>query len=169
MIRILALIATLLATPVLAQGQSDLAAAKARYLQALPASGESARISYVRELIKMHDKLMPLQNGPADANFRAVDDEIKKLPAPADSDTKALTRLRAGKWRSPRHDYLYRRDGTYSMLPDDDAETPRGKWEIKGNQLTEDTGSYTIILLDAHNFVFTDSQGDVFYEKRISH
>ena len=166
---ILALIAALFATPLLAQNQSDLEAAKAKYLQAPPASSEGARVSYVHELIQMHDKLMPLQKGPADARFRAVNDEIKKVPAPADSDSAALSKLLAGKWRSPRHDSLYRRNGTWSMLPIEDADTPHGTWEIKGNQFIEDGADvYAIILLDTHDFVYMDKQGDVFYEKRIS-
>jgi len=53
------------------------------------------------------------------------------------------------------------------MLPDE-KDSSRGTWAIKGNRFTtEDKNEYTIILLDAHDFVYTDKEGDVFYEKRI--
>jgi len=75
-----------------------------------------------------------------------------------------------GKWRSPRHDYIYRRDGTWSMLPVE-PDTTGGTWRIEGNQHVETnvlgTFRYTILLLTAKDFVETDGQ-IVFYRKRLS-
>jgi len=166
----IALAAVILATPFFAHGADELADAKARYTHAKP--GEETRLDYVHELIKMHDKLMLIDKGPqwtdaVEARFRAINDEMKQHAAPEKSDSKALSKMLTGKWRSPRHDYLYKRNGTWIMLPDE-KDSSRGTWAIKGNRFTtEDKNEYTIILLDAHDFVYTDKEGDVFYEKRI--
>jgi len=104
--------------------------------------------------------------------WQAIDAEIKEHPAPKDSDSKALSRLILGKWESPRHDYLYRADGTWTMLPAD-PDTTHGTWRIDGNQYSDtaatdppQTSQYTIILISRRDFVFAD-QEDVFYEVRI--
>jgi hypothetical protein len=72
----------------------------------------------------------------------------------------------------PPHDYLFRIDGTWTMLPADE-NTTHGRWRIEGNQYfntvaTEppETTQYTIILITKKDFVFTD-QTDVFYERRL--
>jgi hypothetical protein len=38
-----------------------------------------------------------------------------------------------GKWSSPRHDYLYPSDGSWTMLPADEGTT-HGTWRIERNQ-----------------------------------
>ena len=87
--------------------------------------------------------------------WQAIDAEIKEHPAPKDSDSKALSRLILGKWESPRHDYLYRADGTWTMLPAD-PDTTHGTWRIDGNQYFDtaatdppQTSQYTIILISS--------------------
>jgi hypothetical protein len=165
-----ALITAVLIAPVLAQEHKDIESAKAKYLQDYPVSGQVARMHYLHELIKMHDKLMLIGKGPqwtdaVDARFRAINNEIKQCPAPVDSDSKALSKLRVGNWRSPRHDYIYLSDGTWRMAPA--SGTTSGHWRIEGNQYWEGETAYTIILLDQHDFVFTDGN-TVFYEKRMS-
>jgi len=118
----------------------------------------------------MHDKLMPLAHSPqwtdsVDARFRAINNEMIQHPAPKNSDSKTLSKLRVGKWQSPRHDYIYRSDGTCRMAPE--SGTTNGHWSIEGNQYN-DGFTYTIILLDRHDFVFMDNEGTVFYEQRLS-
>jgi len=71
-----------------------------------------------------------------------------------------------------RHDYLYRADGTWTMLPEQEGIT-HGVWRIEGNQYFSiatiepaDTSPYTIILITEKDLVFGD-QTDVFYETRL--
>jgi hypothetical protein len=104
--------------------------------------------------------------------WQAIDAEIKQHPAPKDSGSKAFSSLRVGEWKSPRHDYLYRSDGTWTMLPAEENIT-HGNWRIEGNQYfdtaavaTTETNQYTIILITENDFVFAD-QTDVFYETRL--
>lgn len=154
-------------------------AAGSRYLHALAEAkhdyakiakpGEAARADYVTRLARLRDKA-------ADANtdtWQAIDAEIKQHPAPKDSDSKALSALRVGEWESPRHDYLYRAGGTWTMLPAEPDAT-HGTWRIDGNQCFETVATdpplashFTIILLSKTDFIFTDQDEDVFYETRL--
>ena len=169
------LLAALLAAaaPLQAQEQKDVEAAKAKYLSEVRVSGEAARLNYIHTLLEMHDKLMEIGKGPqwtdaVYARFRAIDDAMRLYPAPASSDSAKLSKLRLGKWRSPRHDYLYRKDGTWTMLPIESPETTHGTWKIKGNQSIEWGTPYTIILLDENDFIFTEKDGTAYYERRIT-
>lgn len=58
-----------------------------------------------------------------------------------DSSDKELTRMMAGAWRSPRHDYVYLADGTWWMgRPEPNGPAPQathGKWWIKDHRLCE--------------------------------
>jgi hypothetical protein len=130
--------------------------------------GEAARSNYITLLIQMREKAARLNSD----EWQAIDTEIKQHPAPKDSDSKRLSSLRVGKWGSPRHEYLYRNDGTWTMLPAEEDST-RGSWRIEGNQYFDtavirptETSQYTIILLTRNNFVFSD-ETDVFYETRL--
>lgn len=76
-----------------------------------------------------------------------------------------------GKWDSPRHEYAFKKDGTWVMLPEEPRVT-HGKWRIEGNQYFDtamvkppQTTQYTIILLTKKYFIFTDNE-NVFYETR---
>ncbi|HZC55918.1 MAG TPA: hypothetical protein VE396_07700 [Xanthobacteraceae bacterium] len=99
--------------------------------------------------------------------WQAIGAEIKRHPAPNDSDSKTLTGLLVGEWKSPRHDYLYWADGTWTMLPVEEVTTPMGAGALKTiNILTPPLLSqYTIILITKNDFVFAD-QTYVFYETR---
>lgn len=108
------------------------------------------------------------QNADSEDCFK-VDAEIRRHPAP--ENTEGYTKLMVGKWSSPRHEYIYRADGTWSMLPAE-AGTTRGRWHIKGNRFfssadidPDDSRAYTILLLTKDNFIFTDGK-TVFYEER---
>jgi len=73
--------------------------------------------------------------------WQAIDAEIKLHPAPNDSDAKTLAGLIVGEWQSPRHDTLYRADGTWTLLPAE-AGILHGTWHVEGNQYF-DTAQYT--------------------------
>jgi len=129
---------------------------------------EAARSDYITRLIRLREQATRTSN----YTWQAIDDEIKQHPAPSDSNGKALSSLLVGKWESPRHDYLYRADGTWTMLPVD-PDTTHGTWRIEGNQYfdtaaidPQQTSRYTIILITKRDFVFTDREV-VFYETRL--
>jgi hypothetical protein len=129
---------------------------------------EAARADYVTRLIRLREQAARTKT---DA-WQAIDAEIKQHPAPNDSDSKALSNLLVGKWESPRHDYLYGADGTWTMLPVE-PDITHGTWRIEGNQYFDtaatdppETTQYTIILITKTDFVFAD-QEVVFYEKRL--
>lgn len=140
--------------------------AKNQFAQ-LPDPTEADRQNYLLELSKLRESLA--QNAGSEDCFK-VDAEIRRHPAP--EDTKGYTKLMVGKWSSPRHEYIYRADGTWSMLPEEEGTT-RGSWRIEGNRFfnqadceSGDTSAYTIILLTNDIFIFTDGK-TVFYEERI--
>jgi hypothetical protein len=149
-----------------------------RYARALQAAkrdykkiskpSEAARSDYITRLVRMREKAARLKTD----EWQAIDAEIKRHPAPGDSDSKKLSSLLVGGWKSPRHDYLYRPDGTWTMLPVEEGIT-HGRWRIEGNQYFDiaatdppETSQYTIILISRKDFVFTD-QTYVFYETRL--
>jgi hypothetical protein len=153
-------------------------AVSARYVRALDEikrdygkishPGEAARSDYITRLVRISEEA----TRTSDYTWQAIDAEIKQHPAPKDSNSKALSSLLVGKWESPRHDYLYRADGTWTMLPAD-PDTAHGTWRIEGNQFfytaatdPPETTQYIIILITKRDFVFTD-QERVFYEKRL--
>ena len=125
-------------------------------------------MEYITRLVRLGEEAARLK---ADA-WQAIDAEIKQHPAPNDSDGKAMANLLVGQWESPRHDYLYRADGTWTMLPVD-PDTTHGTWHIEGNQYFDtaaldppETTQYTVILITKRDFVFTDKEL-VFYETRL--
>lgn len=129
---------------------------------------ETARADYITRLVRLREEAVRLSA----YTWQAIDAEIKQHPAPKDSDSKALSDLLVGKWESPRHDYLYRADGTWTMLPVD-PDTTHGTWRIEGNQYFDTaainppgTSQYTVILITKRDFVFAD-QEVVFYETRL--
>lgn len=162
-ISLAALITLALATCLVAGEPKELTAAKKEFAQnAHP--DEAARVRYVLSLAQLRDKLVRT-NG----NWQAVNAELRQHPAPKDADSAVLTKLRVGEWSSPRHEILYRKDGTWTMLPAeiDGAVNTNGKWRIEGNQYINNmvTNNYSIILLTAKDFIFTDGEV-VFFEKK---
>lgn len=132
----------------------------------LPDPTEADRQNYLLELSKLRENLA--HNAGSEDCFK-VDAEIRRHPAP--ENTEGYTKLRVGGWGSPRHEYDYRADGTWSMLPEEGGTT-RGRWHIKGNRFfssadiqPDDSRAYIIILLTKDNFIFTDGK-TVFYEER---
>ncbi len=90
--------------------------------------------------------------------------------APKVSD-EALSKLLPGRWRSPRHDYVYQPDGTWQMLEGD----PHGTWKIKNGRLVSQTSggkpspldSQRIYLLDDSCILSAASDGSVFRMERV--
>jgi hypothetical protein len=169
------LIGGLAAWPVAARAQQD---PGGRYVQTLDDMkraygkiahpGETARAAYITRLIRLREEAARRKT---DA-WQAIDAEIKQHPAPIDSDSAVLSSLRVGEWESPRHEYLYRADGSWTMTPVEPDAT-RGTWRIEGNRYLETVATepprslrYTIILMTKHDFVFTDGE-IVFYETRL--
>lgn len=146
------------------------ASPRARGVTPVPAERqeEAARVQLVRGLLEKHEKFERTENI---LELHACDQELKRHPAPADGD--AAKRL-AGKWRSPRHDYLFRPDGTWTMLPAE-KDTVHGRWRITGNQIEvtsgydkpDSTARYTLILLTDKDCVYTDGE-NVFCETRLA-
>jgi hypothetical protein len=130
--------------------------------------GEAARSNYITLLVRMREKAARLNT----EEWQGIDAEIKQHPAPKDSDSKIFSGLLVGKWQSPRREYLFRSDGTWTMLPVEE-DTTHGNWRIEGNQYFDtaaieppETSQYTIILITKKDFVFAD-QTHVFYQTRL--
>jgi hypothetical protein len=50
-------------------------------------------------------------------------------------DDVTLSRLLVGTWQGPRHQTVYRADGTWTLDPPDEGYNTRGKWRIEHGQL----------------------------------
>jgi hypothetical protein len=74
-------------------------------------------------------------------------------------ETRRDAQLKAklcGYWESPRHSYVYLPNGTWRMLPSDQASTHRF-WTIRDGILYEDgPAAYEILKLNEKEFVFRD-------------
>jgi hypothetical protein len=124
---------------------------------------EADRTDYITRLVRLREKAAKTDE------WQAIDAEIRRHPAPADS--KTLSSLLVGEWDSPRHEYLYRADGTWTMLPEE-KDVTQGRWRIEGNQYFSSAlielpheSRYTVILITKKDFVFSDDEA-VFYETR---
>jgi hypothetical protein len=159
-------VALLLLTPVFGQAPKDLEDLKSQFEKS--PQTEADRQQYITGLAKLRGTFAQDRK---DSDWQAVDTEIRSHPAPKDSDSKALSALLVGKWDSPRHEYAFKKDGTWVMLPEE-PEATHGKWRIEGNQYFDTaavkppgTTQYTIILLTKKYFIFTNNEV-VFYETR---
>ena len=124
---------------------------------------EADRADYITRLVRLRDKAEKTDL------WQAIGDEIKRHPAPVDN--KTLSSRVVGRWDSPRHEYLYRADGTWTMLPEE-PDITHGRWRIEGNQYFSTAAiepakesQFTIILITEKYFVLSDEEG-VFYETR---
>jgi hypothetical protein len=52
-------------------------------------------------------------------------------------DDTTLSRLLVGTWQGPRHQTVYRADGTWILDPPDEGHNTRGKWRIEQGKLIE--------------------------------
>ena len=164
---ILSLLSFLFVAQLSAAEPNALHAARADFEKAGSPPTEAARVQYLTKLVSLRADLAHRN----DLGWKAVDAEISRHPVPKNSDAKALTALLVGKWSSPRHDYLYRKNGTWTMLPAEEDAT-RGDWHVEGNRFVssgvdDKRRPYTILLLTKKDFVFTDGEV-VFYETRLT-
>jgi hypothetical protein len=89
-------------------------------------------------------------SAPAEDRLGASEQELERLKelnksgAVVSQSDQELRKLMVGKWTTGRHEYMYRPDGTWQMLPTD-ISTTHGKWRIQNHQLIEDTGARTFI------------------------
>jgi hypothetical protein len=120
---------------------------------------EDARVRYVTALTNVAYDYIDIGKGPAweylETGWEALNAEIDRYPAPADSDSKTLSRLMVGKWGTPRRDFIFRKNGTSTILPvaEDDASD---HWWIKGNKYDDSNEIFTIFLLTKKYFVYSD-------------
>ncbi len=145
--------------------------ARAVYQRETPQPSEADRERYVTRLVRLREMIARKKG-----DWQAIDAEVKRHPAPAESDPAVFAALLVGSWRSPRHDYIYHSDGTWSVadpMPGNDGSAV-GRWRIEGNQCIESYASgapmprrYTILLLTGHDHVVTDGES-VFYRVRIA-
>ena len=52
-------------------------------------------------------------------------------------DDATLSPLLVGTWRGPRHQTVYRADGTWMLDPPDEGDNTHGKWRIEHGKLIE--------------------------------
>jgi hypothetical protein len=139
-----------------------------REFESLQHPTETDRIRYITRLVRLRDSFTRLE---AD-KMMAIDKEVIRHPMPVPSDPNELVKRIAGKWTSPRHQYLYRADGTWTMLPEfeDGHRATHGIWRVERNQFSEgiseaDASHETIILLTATDFVWSTRKSP-FYMRR---
>lgn len=138
-------------------------AAKQEYEQS--SHDESARSAYVSKLAKIRDRQIQNYWKTGDKNFdsaTAVNEELRKHPAPANSDPKKLSQLLIGRWQSPRRIYAFRANGKWGS----EDGPGNSHWRIIGNQLIEDGSRGTIVLINTDYFIYTDKDA-VFFHARV--
>jgi hypothetical protein len=95
--------------------------------------------------------------GASDAELRRLRQLNTTNTVTSLSDAE-LRRLMVGRWTTGRHEYDYKADGTWRMLPADISST-KGTWHIENHQLIEDTGARTIMEASHRQMVLKNEQG----------
>src|SRR5437867_7218624 len=124
-------VALLATTSAMEQEPTELAEARRKF-ESLKHPTEADRVRYITHLVRLRESFTRAQA----EMMIAIDAEVIKHPMPADVDTAKLRKRLVGQWTSPRHGYLYRADGTWTMLPEviDGEKTTHGVWHIEGNK-----------------------------------
>ena len=97
----------------------------------------------------------PLGAAPAELERLRQLNTTNKLTSLSDTE---LRQLMVGRWTTGRHDYDYKADGTWRMLPAD-ASTTKGTWRIENHQLIEGTDARTIMEATRKQIVLKNEQG----------
>jgi hypothetical protein len=71
--------------------------------------------------------------GTSEPELAALKKMNQTNPTVSESDLE-IAAIMVGKWTTGRHDYIFRKDGTWQMLPITEGGTA-GKWHIKGGRL----------------------------------
>ena len=129
---------------------------------ALQRSTESDRVRYITALVRLRESFTRADY----KKMEAIDTEVVKHPMPSEVDSADLRKRIVGHWTSPRHSYLYRADGTWTMLPEfeDGYQATHGVWHIERNTFFQnalvkppeqpDRGE-TMIILTGTDFVWS--------------
>ncbi len=172
MLRVLTLLIAIgIASAAMAAEPKELTDAR-REFESLKHPTETDRVRYVTHLVRLRESFT---RADAETMF-AIDKEVIRHPMPMPLEPNELRRRVIGKWTSPRHQYLYRANGTWTMLPEfiDGEKATHGIWRIEGNQFSQgkseaDASQETIILLNSTDFVWSTRvvpyymrRGDVF-------
>ena len=153
-------IALVAITSAVAEEPKDLVEIRRKF-ESLKHPTERDRVRYITRLVRLRETFTRAQA----ESMSAIDAEVIKHPMPADVDAAKLRKRLIGQWRSPRHSYLYRAEGTWTMLPEiiDGEQSTHGVWRIEGNKFFKhasvespesDTGKTIIILTDT-DFVWS--------------
>lgn len=87
-------------------------------------------------------------------------ERLKKLNATSqvvNQSDEELRKMMVGKWSTGRHEFAFKADGTYHMLPMDTIV--KGKWKIENHKLTDDTGTRPIIEASHKLIVLKNAEG----------
>ena len=160
---------------VFAEEQKQLVELKQQF-QSLHNPNDSDRVRYITALVRLRESFTRKDY----KKMEEIDAEIIKHPMLPNVDSDSLRKRIIGKWTSPRHNYLYRTDGTWTMLPEfeNGNKATHGVWHIEGNKFFEnahinpplppDKGE-TLILVTDTDFVWNTHispyymrRGDVF-------
>jgi hypothetical protein len=143
---------------------------------ALKRPTETERVRYVTALVRLGETFTRADY----KKIEAIGAEIIKHPMPPNVDSADLRKRIVGQWTSPRHNYLYRADGTWTMLPEFEHgyQATHGMWHIQGNKFFQsalvqppeptDKGETMIILTDTdfvwgtHISPYCMRKGDVY-------
>lgn len=161
---VLAAVANLVA----GQNQKEFEAAKAEYEQATP-QDEATRSTYVNKLAQIIERNVAerWKTGRPNDEFveiaEALNGELRKHPVPKNSDPKKLSALLVGHWQSPRHTYIFRRDGKYGV----EDGTMDTSWRIQGNQIVFPNERNTILVLNK-NYLIYAAKDAVFWHTRVT-
>ena len=115
---------------------------------------EAARVRYITKLVRLRARILAAHRD----GWQAIDNEIVAHPMPGTADRRLLI----GDWASPRHEYRYREDGTWTMLPEyiDGEKTTHGTWRIEKNRYLDyesydsTPAKYNIIILTKEYFIY---------------
>lgn len=143
----------------------ELRTVKAEYLR----SSVALRTRYVNELVQMLKKADKANDDVAKA---AVGRELKAAALPKDFDTKELTKLLMGTWKSKSYGPIWFGDGVCGSGLKEDKEVS-ASWRIEGNELIQTypkredsddifTRRFTILLLTKTQLLYLeeDKSGD---------
>jgi len=150
----------------------ELRTAKSEYLRA----GEALRTRYINELLQMMKKADSANDDLAEGTLGR---ELKTLALSKDSDTKELTKLLIGKWKSNNgYSPICRRESSWNWGLEED-KSDSAAWHIEGNELVETypkrddsdevtTRRYPILLLNKTQFLcLEENEFDGFVMRKV--
>jgi hypothetical protein len=132
--------ALLCATQLIAQEPRQLIELR-RAFESLARSTEADRVRYITRLVRLRESFTRADY----KQIEAIDTEVIKYPMPSDVNSADLRKHLVGQWTSPRHNYLYRADGTWMMLPEfvDGMQATHGVWRIERNRFFQNASIQT--------------------------